>query len=77
MPVPPLPGMEIFGWIIWLLLLLIIGGGIVLIAKSILPNLFQQTAGNDDRLRDVMGELLREIKELKEEIKGLRKELKE
>ena len=80
--VPPLPpGMEIIGWIIWIFLILLLGAGILLILKSIFPNILQQTVTNENvgagAFEETMRELLREIKMLRREIEELRKELKE
>ncbi len=80
--IPPLPpGMEIIGWIIWIFLLFLIGAGILLILKSIFPNVLQQTVARENigqnTLDETMRDLLQEIKMLRREIEELRKELKE
>ncbi len=80
--IPPLPpGMEIIGWIIWIFLVFLIGAGILLILKSIFPNVLQQTVARENigqnTLDETMRDLLQEIKMLRREIEELRKELKE
>ncbi len=80
--IPPLPpGMEMIGWIIWIFFIFLIGAGILLILKSIFPNVLQQTVARENigqnTLDETMRDLLQEIKMLRREIEELRKELKE
>ncbi len=76
--IPPLPpGMEIIGWLVWILFIFLIAAGILLIMKSIFPNILQQTPERSKYFDETMQELLHEIKMLRKEIEELRKELKE
>ena len=73
--------MEMIGWIIWIFFIFLIGAGILLILKSIFPNVLQQTVARENigqnTLDETMRDLLQEIKMLRREIEELRKELKE
>ncbi len=72
-PVPP--GMEIIGWTIWIFFVLLIGAGILIVLKSLFPNI--GVGGNSNTLDETMKELLQEIRMLRREIEELRKDLKE
>ncbi len=71
--------MEIIGWIIWIFFVLLIGAGILLILKSILPSIFPkiEDSTKSNAFDETMRELLQEIRMLRREIEELRKELKE
>lgn len=75
MPIPPI-GVDIIGLIFWLLLFLLLGGAVIVIARSLFSETPQHPA-TSRRLDETMGELLREIKMLREEIRELRKDMKE
>lgn len=78
--VPPLPpGMEVVGWMVWILLVVLLGVGVIYILRSVLPNVLYPIApqGRSDTFDETMRELLREIKMLRKEIEDLRRELKE
>ncbi len=77
--VPPLPsGMDMLGWIMWALFIILLGAGILLVLKLVLPDVLQQRTSDSATISDeVMRELLREIKMLRREIEELRKELQE
>ena len=85
MPLPPLPpGMEVIGWIFWLVILFLLGGAVVIIAKSVFPGFLHQisqtgSTGSEypSSLDKTMGELLDEIRMLRREIEELRKDLRE
>ena len=77
---PPPPGMEIFGWLIWGIFIIMIVAGVLLVLKSMFPSIFQQTEISNIKqssLDEAMQELLQEIRMLRREIEELRRELKE
>jgi peptidoglycan hydrolase CwlO-like protein len=79
MPIPP--GTDIFGGIIWLLIILLIGVGVLIAIKMFMQNSFQQPDNwnkkQNEAFNETLSKLLKEIKDLKEEIRELRRELKE
>ncbi len=69
--IPPLPpGMDV---LLWLFVMLLIGLGLMILVKDIIPEITRPSSEREDTMR----ELLQEIRMLREEIKELRRELRE
>ncbi len=77
--IPPLPGVEAIGWLVWILIALVIVAGILLKfwRYRLMADLLRQTPERSKYFDETMRELLQEIKMLRKEIEELRKELKE